>query len=223
MGEKTDRNDWDKFWVADTVHKKLSWSKRRILKMLDRYVRPGMAALDAGCGSGFFSKYFLSRQAVAYALDYSAEALAVAREVTGGAAAGYLQVDLMDTAWAGEYACRFDLIFSDGLFEHFEPAEQDAIFANLLTTLADGGRIVTVVPNRWSMWEVIRPLMMPGIKEKPFTLRRLRRLYASNGATIIESGGINVLPCALSPEPFASTFGMLLFCIGSRAPGNARP
>ncbi len=220
MSDKTDatkQSDWDSFWAADKVHKKLSWSKRRILAILDRYLKPQMSVLDAGCGSGFFSKYFISKDARTCALDYSSEALAVARQMTEDRAEAYLQADLLEEDWVQDHAGRYDIIFSDGLFEHFNRDQQDRIFRNLCTCLAEGGRIITFVPNKWSFWQVIRPLLMPGIKEAPFTLKRLRELYTRNGTDISQSGGINVLPCGISPEWVGSTFGMLLYAVGPKS------
>jgi SAM-dependent methyltransferase len=176
-----------------------------------------MCVLDAGCGSGFFSRYFISRGGRTTALDYSAEALAITRKTTDGKAEAYLQLDLLDSLEMQKHAGRFDLVFSDGLFEHFEPQEQARIMAHLRQSLRSGGLIVTIVPNRWSLWEVIRPLFMPGIREVPFTPGALRKLYRDNGMNLVESGGLNVLPIRFSPEWAGPLFGMLLYAIGGRA------
>ena len=40
--------------------------------------------LDAGCGSGFFSAWFIARGCRTYSLDYSEEALEMARKATDG-------------------------------------------------------------------------------------------------------------------------------------------
>ena len=52
--------DWNRFWSRRESQQfgEVSWSKRRILNVLDPYSRKGQSALDAGCGSGFFSNYF---------------------------------------------------------------------------------------------------------------------------------------------------------------------
>ena len=112
---------------------------------------------------------------------------------------------------------RFDLIFSDGLFEHFSKTDQDKIFKNLISLLSDKGVIVTFVPNKFSPWELIRPFFMPGIKEAPFVLSELVDLNQRNGAEVIGRGGINVFPFALSPDKIIGhLFGMLLFTISKK-------
>jgi len=52
----TQRKDWDQYWGKDSTKRfsKISWSKRRIIKVLEPHLVPGHNALDAGCGSGFF-------------------------------------------------------------------------------------------------------------------------------------------------------------------------
>ena len=111
---------------------------------------------------------------------------------------------------------RFDLIFTDGLLEHFSTKEQDAILQNFISVLAPGGVIVTVVPNRFSPWELIRPIFMPGIEEKPFTLRGLISLHKRNGMAILDQGGVNVIPFCFSPDRLLGGHcGMLLYCVAN--------
>lgn len=212
---KTDSDSWDRFWSKTSPGTKPSWSKKRICKILQRYAKPDITALDAGCGSGFFSAWFLSKDCIVSSLDYSETALEAARKFTGGRCANYINEDLVSPKKAALPKNSFDMIFSDGLFEHFEKDRQDAIFANMKVMLKSGGVIVAFVPNLWTPWTLLRPFLMPGIYEKPFTLHALKELYARNGCEVIESGGINVLPISLSPDSlFGARFGMLVYAVG---------
>ena len=207
--------DWNNFWSAEAKKAagRTSWSKRRILKVLSPYLRPEAHVLDAGCGSGFFSAAFHERGLRVTALDYSEEALRMAEQATGGAA-DLIQADLLNDDLAARSNKTFDLIFSDGLFEHFIPADQDKIMCALKSVLSVNGVIATFVPNRWSPWELIRPWMMPGISEVPFIRAALKDLNKRNGLVLIAQGGINALPCALSPEGYIAGFcGMLLYSL----------
>jgi SAM-dependent methyltransferase len=149
------------------------------------------------------------------ALDYSQSALDMAAQVTEGAAK-LIRADMVNDNLPARMSERFDLIFSDGLLEHFIPAEQDKIVTNLIAILNPGGVIVTFVPNRWSPWELIRPFYMPGIDEKPFVLQELLSVHQRNDLKVIDRGGVNVLPFRLSPEFLGSVFGMLLFTIAKK-------
>jgi 2-polyprenyl-3-methyl-5-hydroxy-6-metoxy-1,4-benzoquinol methylase len=203
---------WNSYWSSSGEgFQKESFSKKRIIAVLDKYVFTGAQVLDAGCGSGFFSSYFLSRGCVVDALDYSDQALEMARKNTEGKCRQYYRTDLTGPG-AAFLGGAYDLIFSDGLLEHFSLSDQSKIIALLASKKKSGGCLVTVVPNMLSPWQLIRPFFMPGIREKPFTRRALVRLHDT--MKIIEQGGVNVLPCSWSPErSTGAIFGMLLYCV----------
>ena len=213
MQTQTRKENWDYFWGLNRKSRftQKSWSKIRIMKLLDRLLHPGMAVLDAGCGSGFFSNYFLSRGCRVHTLDYSETALEVARLVTENRSESYLQENLLDPSFGDRCKEKFDLIFTDGLFEHFSDADQKIILNNFKKTKTHGGTIATFVPNRYSWWEIVRPLVMPGIQEVPFTMKKLEALHS--GLEIFKTGGLNVLPLPFSPDQgLGRSCGMLLYC-----------
>lgn len=213
MKPETKKENWDHFWKqnARSRFSRVSWSKIRMMKLLDGFVKPGMNVLDAGCGSGFFSQYFLSKGCAVYTLDYSEEALEVAKQTTQNASKAYLKENLLDPAFGDRYQGRFDLIFTDGLFEHFSAEDQRIIIKNFDLAKKTDGIVTTFVPNLFSWWEIVRPLVMPGIHEKPFTAASLLALH--QGMEIVARGGLNVLPIAPSPERLlGSHLGMLLYC-----------
>lgn len=210
-----DAKDWNNYWSLDGSQRftKISWSKRRILNILNAYIKPNGFALDAGCGSGFFSKFFCDAKMSTVALDYSTSALDIASKITEGRVKTQ-QADLLDEKTSTLFGNKFDIIFTDGLFEHFSSIDQDKILNNFKKLLSAGGKIVTFVPNRWSPWEIIRPLYMPGIDEKPFTMNQLLTMHTRNGLRIIKSGGINTIPFKFSPDQIAGRqFGMLLYVV----------
>ena len=211
--------NWNRYWSLGQTKRftKVSWSKRRIMNVLVPYLKKNGRALDAGCGSGFFSNYFSQQGMKTTALDYSSEALALARRQSGNRIEA-AQKDLLNDDLASAFGQSFDLIFSDGLLEHFSSLDQDKIMRNLLKVLAPGGILVTFVPNRWSPWELIRPLYMPGIEEKPFVLADLIALNNRNGFKVREQGGVNTFPFALSPDRLVGRlFGMLLYTVAQKS------
>ena len=216
--------DWDRFWARQESRRfsEISWSKRRILSVLDEYAKQGKAALDAGCGSGFFSQYFCERGMRTVSLDYADSALEMAREKTQGKAR-CVKADLLSDHLPKILDGKFDIIFSDGLLEHFTGHEQDAILKNFKSVLTVGGVTVTFVPNRFSPWELIRPLYMPGIEETPFILSDLCDLHQRNGLSVIRTGGVNALPFRWSPEWAAAQFGMLLYVVAQKSQESPEP
>ena len=211
-------SDWDNYWSLDETQRftKVSWSKRRIMGILDSYLQEGDSVLDAGCGSGFFSKYFCDQGGGVTSLDYSEEALGIAQRLTSGKTQIW-QADLTDPCMSHGKEGVYDLIFTDGLFEHFTDKDQDIIMQNFKKMIKQQGIIVTFVPNRWSPWELIRPFFMPGIEEKPFVMSTLRSLNNRNNLNVLEHGGINMLPFAFSPDKMlGGLWGMLLYTIARR-------
>lgn len=217
------KSDWDGFWdhAGGGRFTRVSWSKRRMERLLAPHLAPGSRVLDAGCGSGYFSARFLDLGCRVSTLDASPEALEIARLATRGRSEEYLQEDLLDASFAGRHRERFDLVFTDGLFEHFTPPEQKTIMDNLAASLRPGGVMATFVPNLLSWWTLIRPFFMRGIYEKPFRASALRSLHGDL-ATIGE-GGLSVLPFRLSPERLlAARFGMLLYHLARREENRER-
>lgn len=209
------QKEWNNFWSSnqDRQFANPSWSKRRIMKILDRYVKGEMTVLDAGCGSGFFSNYFILKGCRVYSLDYSEEALTLAKRMTDNKCFKYLKRDLLNDDLSSEFKNKFDLIFTDGLFEHFTKQEQKQIMETFIDIKSDKGIVVTIVPNKYTFWTVVRPFFMRGIKEKPFSLNELESFGKKAGQDIIESGGINVLPIKHSPEFLGEKVGMLVYVI----------
>ena len=203
--------DWDHFWNREQqTPESISWSKRRMIKVIEPYMKDSKTALDAGCGSGFFSKYFCDQGLQTTALDFSQEALERTRQRTQSRT-HIISYDLCQDGLSNHIPGGFDLIFTDGLLEHFPNDQQHKIINNLISVLPPKGVLVTFVPNRFSPWELIRPFFMPGIDETPFVLRHLICLQNDHRLTILQSGGINVLPFYVSHEFLGSWFGMLLY------------
>ena len=211
-------SDWNNFWVNQETNKlkKPSWSKQRIIKVIEPYLQKKKKVLDAGCGSGFFSKYFCDQGMKVVSLDYADTALEMTEKMTLGRAR-IIKRDLLQEDLAATLGEKFDIIFSDGLLEHFTSADQNKIMKNFISVLSPSGILITFVPNRWSPWELIRPLFMPGIDETPFVLRGLVRLNTCNGLSVLQTGGINTFPFFFSPDQlFGRFFGMLLYTIAEK-------
>lgn len=213
MQENPDAEAWGLFWRKSGAPAggRPSWSKRRIMALLGPELRAGMKVLDAGSGSGFFSRYFLDRGCRVWSLDYARPSIEMTRAATEGRCEAYLEEDLLDGAWRDEYRNFFDLIFTDGLLEHFSDGDQERLLLCLNGMKAPAGILVNFVPNIFSWWTLLRPFLMPGINERPLTLKKLVNLHT--GMTILKKGGINCLPIAFSPDQsLGSVCGMLVYC-----------
>lgn len=207
------QTQWEDFWRRNGGRHAYSWAKERILAILSDYVRPGISVLDAGCGTGFFSSYFISKGCGTYSLDYSKTALSITKKVTDYKAEMYIESDILDEDILSKTGTKFDLIFTDGVLEHYSNKERDKIVISMNALKKDDGYIINFVPNTISFWSVIRPFYID-IEENPFMINELLTLHKRNGLNVIASGGINVLPFRFSPEKmFGRYCGMLLYCV----------
>jgi 2-polyprenyl-3-methyl-5-hydroxy-6-metoxy-1,4-benzoquinol methylase len=204
---------WDNFWQKRNAIRRLSWSKRRMISLISGYVKPGMDILDAGCGTGFFSSYFIGHGCNVYSMDYSEKALYLTKTATNHKSRKYINGNIIDAGTLTSLNLKFDIIFTDGLLEHYSKKEQDSILRNMKTVKKEQGCIINFVPNKFSLWSIVRPFVM-NIEEKPFTMREFIDLHKRNGLNIVAFGGINALPLKISPERLlARHFGMLFYCI----------
>ncbi len=210
-------DEWGGFWKTQkSPDRNISWSKRRIIRTITPFLSTRRRALDAGCGGGFFSEFFYDSHLDTVAVDFSKEALELTKKRTKGKV-HTLRADILSPEFPELFRQPFDVIFTDGLFEHFETLEQDRIMQNFKKILTEQGIIATFVPNRFSPWELMRPFFMPGIEEKPFVLKELVNLNLRNGLKVLQKGGINVLPFRVSPDKiFGSRLGMLLYTISQK-------
>lgn len=204
---------WDDFWKSRAGKNCDSWAKTRITGILSNYVKPGMNVLDAGCGAGFFSSYFISKSCNVYSMDYSEKALSITRDITNNKSRMYLKGNILDAMVFRGIDVEFDVVFTDGLLEHYSDKEQDKIISNMKLAKRQSGLIINFVPNRFSLWSMVRPFVM-NIKESPFVLDKFIGLHKRNNLRVISNGGINVLPFKVSPERLLGRhFGMLFYCI----------
>jgi UDP-N-acetylglucosamine transferase subunit ALG13/precorrin-6B methylase 2 len=202
-----ERNCWNNFWTKDKK-KKFSWAKFRVINILSKMEFKNKRVLDAGCGSGFFSKYFKERGAKVTALDFSDNALKMTRKIVN---CETINSDVRKILKKSNY---YDFIFSDGLLEHFDnPSE---VLMEVKRVLKKNGKIITFVPNQYSFWQIIRPFIMKSIKEMPFTMRKLLQLHKKNDLNVLSYGGVNVIPSKYSPEFLGKKFGMLLYVLASK-------
>ena len=211
------KNGWDNYWIKHPTIPRKNNRQKRLTRLFERYVKSGMVVCDAGCGSGLGGCAFLSLNCKVYCIDYSDEAIELAKKTTHNKAE-YIAGNLLDNDFVLNFQNSFDLISTDGLLEHFNHFEQIHLLNNLKEMLKSGGLMITVVPNLLSHWHPIRRvfLKIPDVWEKPLTMKQLKSLVKQSDMEIIETGGIHVVPFNRSPEMFARFIGSSIFVISKR-------
>ena len=114
-------------------------------------VGPGGRVLDVGCGRGELTYHFAQRGCHVTAVDYAAEAIALARACFAAddpalARVRFVQGDVNTVALDGPY----DVVVAADVIEHLADHELERLYARLAGVLAPGGRVVVhTFPNAW--------------------------------------------------------------------------
>jgi len=153
-----DRQFYEQFWAREqsalgqslAIHKE---SRRPLLKMLARHLpaHRDTRFLEVGCGTALDCCLLLGERprAAAYAIDLSAEAarLAQANARQLGKPMAAMVADLNQLPFASG---KFDLVFSQGVLEHFE--QPWSAMHEQLRVLRPGGVLVVDVPQRYNLY-----------------------------------------------------------------------
>lgn len=146
--EKTELAHWESAWAARprlSFPSGLDIGTRNVLRLLGRYLRPGMRYVEIGCAPGKILSWVAREiQAPVCGIDYSPTGVDTTRWLCKGldVKADLRCEDAMNSSFEQGV---FDLVFSCGLIEHFDdPAPMVAAHVKLL---APGGIALIAVPN----------------------------------------------------------------------------
>jgi SAM-dependent methyltransferase len=151
-GASDPQRDWEGGWqqLQLTVDNDVWLVTERIkLKYLMPHLRPGMRALEVGCGSAKLSALLAARGLRVWGIDQSASGLRIAQRNTAylKTTAGFARADAFTLPFAPG---SFDLVFSTGLLEHF--ADPTRLMRSMIRVLKPGGLFFSdVVPLKFSL------------------------------------------------------------------------
>jgi len=143
----------------------------------ERHAPGALRVLEVGAGAATVSHMLARKSSGAFvALDILPEAMSVARRAMSNGRAATVQLLVADVCRAPLPDASFDLVFSQGLLEHFrDPGE---ILAAQVRLLKPGGMLVVNVPQKFNLftlykrWQMRRGEWPPGW-ETEFSPRQL--------------------------------------------------
>jgi SAM-dependent methyltransferase len=199
---------WENAWRSHQAS--IGEPHQELLDALTRVVGnpAGKRILEVGAGSGGDSVAFAARGGRCVSLDFSTEALKIARERMP---ASGQDVDLVraDGAKLPFQDGAFDVVFSQGLLEHFVaplPYLQEQF-----RILRPDGVLLVDVPQRWTLYTLWKRYLMKRGRwfagwETEFSLGELERLMMACGGRIVGSYGYGYFPSLLLGIRHAHTF-----------------
>ncbi len=190
-----------------------------IFLAIRRVLPSGGKVLDVGCGAGIFTALLAHHGFQVVGVDEDPKIVAYAQEMVAHlqSSARVEQANAFDLS---PYHGQFDLAYSLGVVEHFEPA----VTVRLIQEHARCGRyVLVVVPTRFTRYAA------PVMDERLYRRRQVSHLVRRAGVRVKESFVFGEVPTSLArnSERFLPgalyrrvkhwcTYGMGICCLGER-------
>lgn len=184
--KESHRSNWDKFWVDKKEFREVYSNSDRVVRNLIKVMDVrGKRILEVGAGTGRDSLPLIERGAQIFQLDYSEPALNIMKRI---ADENQIHVNIV----GGDTFClpfrdeTFDVVFHQGLLEHFRPAQAEALLKENIRVLKKGGLLLVDVPQRYHIYTLIKHVLIAVDKwfagwEREFSVTELRTIMIRLG------------------------------------------
>ena len=162
---------WDKIWKETKEDAEFRWwiqreergeRGRKVISYIEEHLGKinGLKTIEVGSGMGVYSFVLAKRGAIVSLLDYSQEALSLARKQSNssGLTASFICADALNLDSAMRE--KFDVAMSFGTIEHYRYPERFLMAKAHVDLIKPGGVIIISIPNRWFFPEEILRLLL---------------------------------------------------------------
>lgn len=198
---------WDKIWttrqvfdIDEVINCDLVY--HLLKRLLGKLPHKNLNILEVGCGSGIYSLALLKEMgnptSTATLVDFSGIALEFARENAerNGVMANFVRADAFHLPFSDN---TFDIVWNEGVNEHFADARRQSIFKEMVRVCKPAGQVVVIVPNAlnlpYRLWKRVterRGKWEYGL-EIPYTVSELQGRMKAAGLALANMGGMGVL------------------------------
>jgi len=197
---------WDRFWSKIDKSDVKSFRTENpyyllLRRLLDLEGDDRCRILELGCGSGMMTVALIDdaigSRGEAYLVDLSENALRLARD---NSAANRIGLNLIRTdAFRLPFPddC-FEIVFNEGLNEHFEGEKRQEIFDEMVRVCRPGGQVAVIVPNIANMPYRMEKRYLEQHErwefgfEKAYSYRELRYRMSKAGLKVIRKSGTKI-------------------------------
>lgn len=194
MRKTSEKRHWDTFWEASSELRDVYGTDGRILHNLKPFVTfADRAVLEVGAGTGRDTDVLAGSGADAYALDYSEQSLALMHRSLRHPVT-VVCGDALNLPFSAE---SFDIVFHQGLLEHFR--DPGRLIDENIRVLRRGGILLVDVPQRYHYYTLLKHILIWVGKwfagwEREFSARELRSLLEARGLEVLRMYGHNLSP-----------------------------
>lgn len=192
MPNISEQHKWNHYYrelaASTDIHAGAQIVYEEVAQALMPMLSQGSRVLEAGCGAGFQSLFLARHGWQVSLLDFSVEALSVAR----GVFARYAMPASFETGdiTAGVGGADHDLVFNSGVLEHYSFEEQVRLMRGM--ALRSRNYVLVLVPNRHCHWYWIWRAQQAVADQWPFGYEKPGSDYRS----VFEAAGLNYLGAA---------------------------
>lgn len=180
------KSHWENFWSdKKEVHEVYSNEDRVLRNVLRVTDLRGKRVLEVGAGTGRDSFGMVEQGASVFMLDYSTNSLNIIKNL---AAQERVDVNAVGgDAFSLPFADgTFDLVFHQGLLEHFREKEAENLLKENIRVIKSGGLLLVDVPQRYHIYTVMKHILIALDRwfagwEREFSVSELDRLLRSFG------------------------------------------
>ncbi len=188
------KNDWETFWDEKQDTDEVYSNAGRILRHLSKVTSlREKKVLEIGAGTGRDSFPLVENGAVVVQLDYAENSLRILKRLAeeSNLSVGIVGGDTFRLPFKDE---TFDIVFHQGLLEHFRKPRAAEMLRENIRVLKQGGLLLVDVPQRWHSYTVAKHVLIAIDKwfagwERSFSVGELRSLLRSMGLTPVYAYG----------------------------------
>jgi ubiquinone/menaquinone biosynthesis C-methylase UbiE len=192
------KEHWEKIYAGVRNVYSLYLYQQQLVEILKSQLANinGSRILEVGCGKGNELLQLAKDDASCFGLDFSEAALSLVRSRLEKEAARLVLV----CGDARDLPCKsnsFDMIFSQGVLEHF--TEPEILLLEQHRAVRSGGIVVVEVPNKWTLYTIYKHVLMrlhrwPPGWETQYSPSELKTLMNNCGFEIVDCVGWDSIP-----------------------------
>jgi ubiquinone/menaquinone biosynthesis C-methylase UbiE len=188
------RSNWENFWDEKKDVREVYSNSDRVVRNLSKIVDlRGKKILEVGAGTGRDSFPLVEKGAEVFQLDYSINSLRIMKRL---ADEEKIPVSIIggDTFCLPFHDETFDIVFHQGLLEHFRPQQSEALLKENIRVVKKGGLLLVDVPQRYHVYTIIKHFLIAINKwfagwEREFSVGELRREMERLGLETVHTYG----------------------------------